>query len=196
LTFQGKVLPPAPLAPPPPLPPSGELLASTPLSAPTTATQGSSVAGEPLASSELNAPPVAWYRVAYLGGISVRSAPSIEAPCTGIILPQNETFPVSEEIPGADGRTYLRLCDGRGWVFDDTALMPHDPSVKRGQWLATNPVAPQLVYQSRVLGEVQVGALPMRQGRLHSQPRGKRGGKKLSKYRHVPAQNAQTGVES
>jgi hypothetical protein len=190
ITFQGKVIPPAPAAPPPLLP-SGELLASTPL--PVASTSPAGLLGEESTSSVLSAPPINWFRVAYLGGIQVRCAPSIEAPCTGVVLPQNETFPVCEEIPGADGRTYLRLCDGRGWVFDDTALMPHDPSVRRGHWLATNPGLPQQHYQPRVLGEVQVATLPLRQGRLRPQPRGKRGGKKLSKYRNA-AQNAQPAV--
>lgn len=44
-------------------------------------------------------------------------------------LCQNATLAVAEEILGADGRVYLRLADGRGWAFDDSALFPHDPSV-------------------------------------------------------------------
>jgi len=195
LTFQGTALPPAPLAPPPPIP-APELLSSTPLgiAAPSLIEGASAHVGEDLGSSLPSAPPVSWFRVAYLGGIQVRCAPSVEAPCTGIVLPQNETFPVCEEIPGADGRTYLQLCDGRGWVFDDTALMPHDPSAKRGHWLAATSVIPHQHHQPQVLGEVQVGTLPVRQGRLHAQPRGKRGGKKL-RNRNVSAQKAQSGVE-
>jgi hypothetical protein len=45
------------------------------------------------------------------------------------MLHQNEMFAVSERIQGMDGRIYLLLSDGRGWAFDDSALMPHDPSV-------------------------------------------------------------------
>merc|ERR1712224_864985 len=39
-----------------------------------------------------------------------------------------------ERIQGLDGRVYLLLADGRGWAFDDSALIPHDPSVVRGRW--------------------------------------------------------------
>merc|ERR1712070_857457 len=79
-----------------------------------------------------------WYRVAYLGGIEVRMQPSVLAPRTGEILPQNEVFAVSADIVGADGRIYLKLADGRGWAFDDSALMPHDPSVVRGHFAVAN----------------------------------------------------------
>merc|ERR1719401_220388 len=200
LTFQGNVIPPVPLESPPSLL-SGELLASTPSSVtiPSPSASGSTHVSEGPTSSVTSTSQATWYRVAYLGGISLRCGPSVEAPSTGIVLPQNETFPVIEEIPGADGRKYLRLCDGRGWAFDDSALMPHDPSVKRGQWLATNPAtnpgAHYQHFQPRVLGEVQVGTLPLRRGRLHPQPRGKRGGKRVSKNRPAAAQNAQSGVE-
>jgi hypothetical protein len=50
------------------------------------------------------------------------------------MLYQNETFAVRERIQGTDGRLYLLLADYRGWAFDDSALMPHDPSVVRGRW--------------------------------------------------------------
>jgi len=75
-----------------------------------------------------------WYRVAFLGGIELRVQPSFLAARTGVLLPQNEVFAVSAEIVGADGRIYLRLGDGRGWAFDDSALLPHDPSVVRGHF--------------------------------------------------------------
>jgi len=57
------------------------------------------------------------------------------------MLYQNETFAVSESFQGLDSRIYLLLADGRGWAFDDAALMPHDPSVIRGRWQAA-PVVP------------------------------------------------------
>jgi len=57
------------------------------------------------------------------------------------MLYQNETFAVSESFQGLDGRIYLLLADGRGWAFDDAALMPHDPSVIRGRWQPA-PVVP------------------------------------------------------
>jgi len=77
---------------------------------------------------------VAWYRVAFAGGVALRSGPSVDSARTGGMLYQNETFAVSETLNGLDSRVYLLLADGRGWAFDDSALMPHDPSVVRGRW--------------------------------------------------------------
>lgn len=85
-----------------------------------------------------DAPPcweVHWYRVSYLGGVEVRTHPCVEAPRTGVLLPQNSIFPASELWPSEDGRTYLRLADGSGWLFDDMAHHPEDPTVIR----LTNP---------------------------------------------------------
>jgi len=83
-----------------------------------------------------------WYRVAFAGGVDLRHGPSVEAPRTGETLCQNATLAVAEEILGADGRVYLRLADGRGWAFDDSALFPHDPSVVRGYWQPVSVVPP------------------------------------------------------
>mmetsp|Transcript_142801 Transcript_142801/g.355915 ORF Transcript_142801/g.355915 Transcript_142801/m.355915 type:complete len:175 (-) Transcript_142801:7-531(-) len=80
-----------------------------------------------------------WYRVAFLGGVDLRQGPSVEAARTGETLSQNATFAAAEELLGADGRVYLRLADGRGWAFDDTALFPHDPAVIRGYWSPMGP---------------------------------------------------------
>eukprot|EP00747_Dinoflagellata_sp_TGD_P168390 gnl/TRDRNA2_/TRDRNA2_194646_c0_seq1.p1 gnl/TRDRNA2_/TRDRNA2_194646_c0~~gnl/TRDRNA2_/TRDRNA2_194646_c0_seq1.p1 ORF type:complete len:185 (+),score=28.18 gnl/TRDRNA2_/TRDRNA2_194646_c0_seq1:43-555(+) len=87
-----------------------------------------------------------WYRVAFVGGVLLRQGPSVEAPKTGETLCQNATFAAAEELPGADGRVYLRLADGRGWAFDDTALFPHDPAVVRGYW---QPIGPAPSQQDR-----------------------------------------------
>lgn len=57
------------------------------------------------------------------------------------MLYQNETFAVTETLNGLDSRIYLLLADGRGWAFDDSALMPHDPSVVRGRWQAAPVMA-------------------------------------------------------
>mmetsp|Transcript_45836 Transcript_45836/g.85559 ORF Transcript_45836/g.85559 Transcript_45836/m.85559 type:complete len:209 (+) Transcript_45836:62-688(+) len=80
-----------------------------------------------------------WYRVSYLGGIDLRSAPNYEAARVGILLGQNATFASSEEVLGTDGRIFLRLADGRGWAFDDSAVYPNDPAVVRGFW---SPIGP------------------------------------------------------
>lgn len=60
-------------------------------------------------------------------------------------LCQNATLAVAEEILGADGRVYLRLADGRGWAFDDSALFPHDPSVVRLGRLILVSIMPKTV---------------------------------------------------
>jgi hypothetical protein len=153
------------------------LLASTPASATTSTPQ------------MIRAPsPVAWYRVAYLGGINLRCGPSFDAPWTGVTIAQMETFPVAEELPSQDGRVYLRLCDGRGWAFDDTNLMPLDPSVKRGSWMPSQQ--PCQIVGTRVLQEVQADALPVRRHRMHPQPRGKRGGKRCTRRSQAAASAA------
>merc|ERR1719183_1466862 len=84
-----------------------------------------------------------WYRVSFMGGVDLRQGPSVEAPKTGETLCQNATLAAAEELLGADGRVYLRLADGRGWAFDDSALFPHDPSVVRGYWQPVSLVPPQ-----------------------------------------------------
>merc|ERR1719375_1077425 len=84
-----------------------------------------------------------WYRVSFVGGVDLRQGPSVEAPRSGETLCQNATFAAAEELLGADGRVYLRLADGRGWAFDDSALFPHDPSVVRGFWQPVSLAPPQ-----------------------------------------------------
>merc|ERR1719433_119917 len=84
-----------------------------------------------------------WYRVGFVGGVDLRHGPSVEAPRTGETLCQNATLAAAEELLGADGRVYLRLADGRGWAFDDSALFPHDPSVVRGFWQPVSVVPQQ-----------------------------------------------------
>lgn len=93
-----------------------------------------------------------WYCVAFISGIDIRIEPHVDGRRTGVILQRGTVFAVSESLMGYDGRVYLRLADGRGWVFDDTALIPEDPSVvkvspdARGLLatvpLATAPVVP------------------------------------------------------
>merc|ERR1719410_2815879 len=90
-----------------------------------------------------------WYRVAFVGGVDLRHGPSVEAPRTGEMLCQNATFASAEELLGADQRVYLRLADGRGWAFDDSALFPHDPSVVRGFWQPVSLVPPNQSQQQQ-----------------------------------------------
>jgi hypothetical protein len=83
--------------------------------------------------------PRSWFRVAFLGGINLRTGPSIDAPLTGVTLPQNTLVSVAEEVVAEDGRLFLRICDGYSWCFDDSALIPEDPSVKRCAWVQQQP---------------------------------------------------------
>lgn len=98
----------------------------------------------PLLSPMQRAPEVQniLYRVAFRGGLDLRRGPSYGALRTGVTLRHNEIFAVSQELPGSDGRVYLRLADGRGWAFNDAALIPHDPSVMRGHWAPCAPAPP------------------------------------------------------
>jgi len=50
--------------------------------------------------------------------IGIRTMPAIDGPMSGDSLRLGETFLVSQELSGSDGVLYLRLADGRGWVFD------------------------------------------------------------------------------
>lgn len=111
---------PAPQLAPPPAPPIAPPMVNPPMISPPDIAPGS--VQETL------------YRVAYIGGLDLRVEPNYAALRTGLTLRHNEVFAVSQEIAGADGRTYLHLSDGRGWAFDDSALIPHDPSVKKGGW--------------------------------------------------------------
>lgn len=165
-------------------PPAEVAMAAAPMAAASMATPVSPPVAIPVAPQEAPpmAAPVSWFRVAYLGGINLRCAPAYDAPLTGVTLPQNETFPVCEELPSADGRVYLCLCDGRGWAFDDSALLPHDPCVKRGQW-----TQPQIDSQN------MVNPYPTRRNRAYPQPRGKRGGKRCAKRAPAPTAAAAPG---
>lgn len=176
-------LPPAGASLSPLFPPGVELLASTPaqgapvMMPPPAPVQGSA----PLADCIARVPPVSWYRVSHLDGIALRTAPSLNAPLAGTTLPCNETFPVAEEVASPDGRVYLRLCDGQGWALDDSVLMPHDPSVKRGNWVSLQSVGPQLFFTTGIQMGTQAEAQQFRRRRMYPQPRGKRGGKRCSK---------------
>lgn len=54
---------------------------------------------------------------------AIRTAPDVDACRADAVLQPGEVFGVSEEYQGADGVTYLKLADGRGWAFDiDSSL--------------------------------------------------------------------------
>ncbi|CAN0177598.1 unnamed protein product [Ascophyllum nodosum] len=58
--------------------------------------------------------------VSYPGGVAIRSAPSVEAPCMGDVLHGNEAFWASERLGRLGEDTiYVKLRDGRGWVFEN-----------------------------------------------------------------------------
>ncbi|CAK8987019.1 unnamed protein product [Durusdinium trenchii] len=50
--------------------------------------------------------------------LPIRSSSAVDAPTTGGSLGSGEVFAVEQETPGANGVLFLRLADGRGWVFD------------------------------------------------------------------------------
>jgi len=104
------------------------------------------------------------------------------------MLYQNETFAVRERIQGVDGRVYLLLADYRGWAFDDSALMPHDPSVVRGRWSPMDQgstyasPAPVMFLEQSLIGQ---GDEPTKRRR-----RRKRGGVKRNKNKRAQAEAA------
>jgi hypothetical protein len=50
--------------------------------------------------------------------VGIRALPDIEGAMTQYLMQPGEMFEVSEEQPGPAGITFLRLADGRGWLFD------------------------------------------------------------------------------
>jgi hypothetical protein len=98
-------------------------------SAPFFVDSNATYASPPSSAATDAAAALTWYRVSFLGGISVREFPDVDAPRSGVTLPLGEVFGATERIMGNDQRLYLRLADGRGWVFDDTLLCPEDSSV-------------------------------------------------------------------
>lgn len=96
-------------------------------------------------------------------GIAIRTLPDERSPRTGDILRQGETFTAIEAVDGEgrDQRLYLRLPDGRGWVFDDEKLYPGLPSVKLvsvgGKLVPTDEVAPVKRPLIAVIGRPNVG---------------------------------------
>lgn len=50
--------------------------------------------------------------------VDVRAVPDVAGQRTAHVMQPGEVFSVSEELEGRDGILYLRLADGRGWIFD------------------------------------------------------------------------------
>merc|ERR1711865_778780 len=69
------------------------------------------------------------YRVA-TPCLGVRVGPDVNSARTGTVLRRGDLFEASVVAAGADGRIYLKLAGARGWVFDDSAIDTHDPSVE------------------------------------------------------------------
>lgn len=69
------------------------------------------------------------YRV-LTAGLALRVSPDVAAARTGVVLLRGEVFEASIIAPGVDGRVYLKPQGMRGWVFDDSAVDPADPSVE------------------------------------------------------------------
>lgn len=53
-----------------------------------------------------------------VASVGIRAMPDIEAAMTKYCMQPGEVFEVSEERLGPAGVTFLRLADGRGWLFD------------------------------------------------------------------------------
>lgn len=64
--------------------------------------------------------PLRWRYIAPDGQerLAIRAYPGIDAPTTGGSLGSGEVFTVNQETPGDNGVLFLRLADGRGWVFN------------------------------------------------------------------------------
>lgn len=186
----GRLLSSLPTVPAPTVPPSRiEILSSTPLQiaapvlVPPAPVHSPQLAPQPVARP----PPVSWFRVSVVDGLPLHVAPSLRAPLAGVILPFNETFPVAEEVSSPDGRVYLRLCDGQGWACDNTAVMPHNPTVKRGNWVSSQSVGWQFCFTPDAGSGYSLPAQHNGRRRMYPQPRGKRGGKRCSKRKQSAA---------
>merc|ERR1712039_785806 len=60
-----------------------------------------------------------WKNTCYNGaGIAIRETADIDGARTAHVMDHGKTFDVSEEKEGANGVIYLKLSDGRGWLFD------------------------------------------------------------------------------
>eukprot|EP00929_Paragymnodinium_shiwhaense_P033808 TRINITY_DN184_c1_g1_i1.p1 TRINITY_DN184_c1_g1~~TRINITY_DN184_c1_g1_i1.p1 ORF type:complete len:947 (-),score=256.25 TRINITY_DN184_c1_g1_i1:346-3129(-) len=97
-------------------------------------------------------------------GIAVRTQPDERSPRTGEVLREGEEFTVveSQDSPNErDPRLYLKLPNGRGWVFDDDKVFPGFPSVKLVAVHGTNieqaPPEPRPKPLIAIVGRPNVG---------------------------------------
>eukprot|EP00419_Tripos_fusus_P021875 CAMPEP_0172719878 /NCGR_PEP_ID=MMETSP1074-20121228/75758_1 /TAXON_ID=2916 /ORGANISM="Ceratium fusus, Strain PA161109" /LENGTH=513 /DNA_ID=CAMNT_0013545277 /DNA_START=63 /DNA_END=1604 /DNA_ORIENTATION=- len=72
------------------------------------------------------------YRVVTKGayGIGIRTEPDVAGPRTGDDLIRGDVFEVDDVVQIEGEPLYLRLADGRGWVFDTSTIDPENPSVQ------------------------------------------------------------------
>merc|ERR1719494_219355 len=73
-------------------------------------------------------------------GIAIRAEPgSVSNPRIGSKVEGKERFIVSDALMGSDQRMYVRLADNRGWIFDDSSLVPKNPTVEKVPLRNVNP---------------------------------------------------------
>mmetsp|Transcript_47891 Transcript_47891/g.77708 ORF Transcript_47891/g.77708 Transcript_47891/m.77708 type:complete len:231 (-) Transcript_47891:67-759(-) len=74
-----------------------------------------------------------WYRVITEGvdGIGIRETPALDGHKTGEDLVRGKVFEVDDVIEQEGERTWLRLKDGRGWVFDNSPVDLENPSAEK-----------------------------------------------------------------
>mmetsp|Transcript_22724 Transcript_22724/g.29723 ORF Transcript_22724/g.29723 Transcript_22724/m.29723 type:complete len:260 (-) Transcript_22724:231-1010(-) len=59
------------------------------------------------------------YQVVYPGGVHIRQSPAVGAPNTGEVLTHGQVVKVLERVRiWGDETIYLRLAEGKGWVFE------------------------------------------------------------------------------
>jgi len=73
-----------------------------------------------------------YFRVVTKGayGIGIRTEPDVGGPRTGEDLIRGAVFEVDDVVQIDGEPLYLRLADGRGWVFDTSTIDPENPSVQ------------------------------------------------------------------
>ncbi|CAE7194488.1 unnamed protein product [Symbiodinium sp. CCMP2456] len=80
-----------------------------------------------------------WYQVVTEGedGIGIRKEPDLKAERVEDLV-RGSIFEVDDIVQNEDEPIFLRLKDGRGWVFDLTPIDPETPTVKRLEGVYAN----------------------------------------------------------